>query len=75
MLDIVEPPHGSSKAKSLKNGMRGGRFCGFVVNVCFTNRDERIALIICWFQSGCGEEHVPVCDVVMGLFEVIHSAY
>ena len=75
MLDIVEPPYGSSKVTSLKNGMRGGLSCGFVVNVCFANHDKRIALIPCWFQSGCGKEHAPVCDVFMGLFEVIHSAY
>jgi hypothetical protein len=75
MLDIVDPPHGSSKAKSLKNGMRGGRSCGFVVNVCFMHHDERIAPLTCWFQSGCGEEHATVCDVFMGFFEVIHSAY
>ena len=75
MLDMVEPPYGSSKAKSLKNGMREGRSCGFVVNVCFTNHDERIALITCWFQSGCGEEHAPVRDVFMGLIGLIQSTY
>jgi len=75
MPDIVELPHGSSKAKSLKNGIGGGRSCGLVVNVCSTNHDKPIALITCWFQSGCGEEHAPVCDVIMGLFELIHSAY
>jgi hypothetical protein len=72
---MMELLHGSSKAKSLKNGMRGGRSCGFVVNVCLPNYDERIVFITRCFQSGCGEEHAPVCALLMGLLGCINSAF
>ena len=29
-----------------------------------------LQLITCWSQSGCGQEHAPVCDVFLGLFEL-----
>ena len=43
--------------------------------LCTMHYDERIALTTYWFQSGCREEHAPVCEVFMSLFEAIHNAY
>ena len=36
--DIEELQHGSLRAVYWQNGKRGDRFCGFMVNVCFSNR-------------------------------------